>query len=80
MFDWYSEDENKWYTSHTSNFDKTVSDEVKTRNVVPLYTTSPSVEAEVLAERERCAKVCESEEFAVWETAERIAAAIRGMK
>lgn len=30
--------------------------------------------------KEKAAKVCESEKFAVWETAERIAAAIRSMK
>lgn len=28
-------------------------------------------------EREECAKVCEQDEFSVWETGERIAAAIR---
>jgi hypothetical protein len=48
--------------------------------VKPLYTTPPSVEAAIEATKEKAAKVCESEEFAVWETAERIAAAIRSMK
>lgn len=43
----------------------------------PLYAAQVSVEAAVLAEREACAKVCEQDDFQIYETAERCAAAIR---
>ena len=42
-----------------------------------LETFAALVRAETL---EEAAKVCEQEEFQIWETAERCAAAIRGLK
>lgn len=47
--------------------------------LVPPWVMKLVLEATSI-ERERCAKVCEQDEFQIYETAERCAAAIRNLK
>ena len=49
----------------------------KLKNVAIFSKWYEELDKAILAEREACAKVCEQDEFQIYETAERCAAAIR---